>query len=134
MSKLDEIATTLDEIGIIYTKEENGLLMIWDTDQFDELKVLILTSSDEEWLFITAFFTNFDNIPADQQHQLMHDMLTSSWKVNGVKYVITSDNNIAVSAETNDTELSGEELMTLIENTVQACDHMATFTPGYGIE
>ncbi|MFW9799492.1 MAG: hypothetical protein ACFFD9_03600 [Candidatus Thorarchaeota archaeon] len=132
MSKLDEIAGLLDEIGIIYSKESSGLLMVWDTAQFDELKVLILTSPDESWLFITALFTDFDNIPQDQQHKLMYDMLVSSWKVNGVKFVITSENYIAVTAETNDTDLTGEELRTLIDNTVGACDVMASFAPGYG--
>lgn len=131
MGKLDGIATLLDEIGIVYSKEENGILMVWDTEQFDELRVLILTDPDEKWLFITALFTNFDNIPEDRQHKLMYDLLVASWKVNGVKFVITSDNNIAVTAETNDMDLTGEELRTLIDNTVGACDILATFTPGY---
>lgn len=131
MEKLDGIATLLDEIGIVYSKEENGILMVWDTEQFDELRVLILTDPDEKWLFITALFTNFDNIPEDRQHKLMYDLLVASWKVNGVKFVITSDNNIAVTAETNDMDLTGEELRTLIDNTVGACDILATFTPGY---
>jgi hypothetical protein len=131
MAKLDEIASLLDEIGIVYSKESNGILMVWDTEQFDELRVLILTDPDEKWLFITALFTNFDNIPEDRQHKLMYDLLVASWKVNGVKFVITSDNNIAVTAETNDMDLTGEELRTLIDNTVGACDILATFTPGY---
>ncbi|MFW9887769.1 MAG: hypothetical protein ACFFAZ_13235 [Promethearchaeota archaeon] len=132
MSKLDEIAALLDEIDIVYTREEAGLLMVWDTAQFDDLKVLILTSPDESWLFITALFTKFSSIPQEEQHKLMYDMLVSSWKVNGVKFVITSDDYISVTAETNDTDLTGEELRTLIDNTVGACDVLATFTPGYG--
>ncbi|MHA2302440.1 MAG: hypothetical protein ACXACD_15940 [Candidatus Thorarchaeota archaeon] len=66
MSKLDEIAALLDEIEIVYTKDEAGLLMVWDTAQFDDLKVLILTSPDEKWIFITALFTKFSNIPQDE--------------------------------------------------------------------
>jgi len=130
MAKLDEIASLLDEIGIVYTKDEKGILMTWATEHFDHLRVLILTP-EEKWLFITALFTNFDNIPEDRQHKLMYDLLVASWKVNGVKFVITSDNNIAVTAETNDMDLTGEELRTLIDNTVNACDILATFTPGY---
>ena len=65
MSKLDEIAALLDEIDIVYTREEAGLLMVWDTAQFDDLKVLILTSPDESWLFITAHFTKFSSIPQE---------------------------------------------------------------------
>jgi hypothetical protein len=131
MAKLDEIASLLDEIGIVYSKEDSGILMVWDTEQFDDLRVLILTDPDESWLFITALFTKFDNIPEDKQHKLMYDLLVASWKVNGVKFVITSDNNIAVTAETNDMDLTGDELRTLIDNTVNACDILATFTPGY---
>ncbi|NHJ13706.1 MAG: hypothetical protein EAX95_08515 [Candidatus Thorarchaeota archaeon] len=132
MGKLDEIAKTLDEIGIIYSREKSGLLMVWDTEQFDDLKILILTSPDENWLFITALFTSFSNIPEEQRYQLMHDMLTSSWKVNGVKFVITTDDYLAVTAETNDTDLTGAELRILIDNTVRACDVLARFCPGYG--
>ncbi|MHA2302439.1 MAG: hypothetical protein ACXACD_15935 [Candidatus Thorarchaeota archaeon] len=43
----------------------------------------------------------------------------------------TNDDYISVTAETNDTDLTGEELRTLIDNTVGACDVLATFTPGY---
>ncbi len=133
MTKLDEIAATLDEIDIVYKKEESGILMVWDTAQFDELKILIMTSPDESWLFITALFTNFTSIPEEQRYQLMHDMLTSSWKATGVKFVITNDDYIAVTAETNDTDLTGEELRTLITNTVDACDALAQICPGYGV-
>lgn len=132
MGKLDDIAKTLTELGIVYSQEKSGLLMVWDTQQFDDLKVLIMTSPDESWLFISALFTNFSSIPEEQRFQLMHDMLTSSWKINGVKFVITSDDYIAVTAETNDDDLTGVELRTLIDNTVGACDVLASFCPGYG--
>jgi hypothetical protein len=130
MSKVDEIMGLLDKEDIVYTQQDNALLMIWSTKRFDDLKVLIHTSPDEDWVYITAMFKEFSKIPTEAQHKLMYDMLVSSWKVNGVKFVITSDNHIAVHAETNDTDLTAEELRTLIDSTVSACDALADFIPG----
>jgi hypothetical protein len=121
----------LDKIGITYAVEDTGLLMEWETKQFDELKVLIWLSPDSNWLFIAALFSEIDEIPEEQQPKLMRDMLEASWRVNGVKFVITDDGYLQVSAETNVANLRNDDLDNLISNVVGACDVFAEFAPGY---
>ncbi|MEM2142283.1 MAG: hypothetical protein QXS20_05800 [Candidatus Thorarchaeota archaeon] len=131
MSVLQEIARQLDSVGIKYQydQQNNFIGMRWQTDHFDDLRVRIVTNRDESWLYIVAPFGNFYKVDSDKQFQFAIDMLKESWRANGVKMALDDDNDIIVIAETNDRELTGEELRQLVGNVVHACDKLWDIYP-----
>jgi hypothetical protein len=119
----------LDEVEIKYTREDNVLRMHWKTDHFEDLKIKIVTNKDESWAYIVAPFTNFYEVEESKRMKLAYDMLKESWKANGVKFAIDDDDDIIVIAETNDTDLTGEEIRTLVGHVVHACDTLWEIYP-----
>ena len=124
MGIIEHVASLLDQIDIKYTQEENALLMRWQTDHFEDLKIRIVTNNDESWLYIVAPFTNVNQIEESNRNEFFFAMLKESWKANGVKYAIDEDDDIIVIAETNDTDLTGEEIQILVGHVVHACDKL----------
>jgi hypothetical protein len=130
VSIIEHIASLLDEVEIKYEREEGALLMRWKTDHFEDLKIKIISNKDETWAYIVAPFTNFYQVEEAKRMKLAYDMLKESWKANGVKYAIDEDDDIIVIAETNDTDLTTEEIKTLVQHVVHACDTLWEIYPG----
>ncbi len=122
MTIVDRIASLLDESEIKYEREDNVLMMRWKTDHFDDLKIKIAANKDESWAYIVAPFTNFYEVEETKRMKLAYEMLKESWKANGVKFAIDEDDDIIVIAETNDTDLTADEVKTLVSHVVHACD------------
>jgi hypothetical protein len=130
VSIIEHIASLLDQVEIKYEREEGALLMRWKTDHFEDLKIKIISNKDESWAYIVAPFTNFYQVEEAKRMKLAYDMLKESWKANGVKYAIDEDDDIIVIAETNDTDLTTEEIRTLVGHVVHACDTLWEIYPG----
>jgi hypothetical protein len=124
LSTIKHIASLLDEMDIKYTAEDRGLTMYWKTDHHDQLTVRIVANDDESWVYIVAPLMNFYEVAESRRMKLAYEMLKEAWKTNGVKFAIDNDDDIIVVAETNDTDLTLEELQTLIGHVVLACDEM----------
>jgi hypothetical protein len=126
---VDHIASLLDQVDIKYERDDNILMMRWKTDHFDDLKIKIAANKDESWAYIVAPFTNFYEVEETKRMKLAYEMLKESWKANGVKFAIDEDDDIIVIAETNDTDLTAEEVKTLVSHVVHACDTLWTIYP-----
>lgn len=122
MSNIDDIAALLEQVDIKFERDENVLMMRWKTDHFDDLKIKIAANKDESWTYIIAPFTNFYEVEETNRMKLAYEMLKESWKANGVKFAIDDDDDIIVIAETNDTDLTADEIKTLVSHVVHACD------------
>jgi len=126
---MDHIANLLDQGDIKYERDGNLLMMRWKTDHFDDLKIKIAASKDESWLYIVAPFTNFYQVGEASRMKFAYEMLKESWKANGVKFAIDEQDDIIVLAETNDTDLTVEEVKTLVSHVVHACDTLWQIYP-----
>jgi len=122
LSNIDHIASLLEQVDIKFERDENVLTMRWKTDHFDDLKIKIAANKDESWIYIVAPFTNFYEVEETNRMKLAYEMLKESWKANGVKFAIDDDDDIIVIAETNDTDLTADEIKTLVSHVVHACD------------
>ena len=122
MGIIEHVAALLDQVDIEYTREGNELLMKRQTDHFETLTISITTYGDESWLYIYAVFSNVNQIKESNRTEFFLNMLKKSWKANGVKFAVDEDDDIIVIAETNDTDLTGEEIRVLVDNVVHACD------------
>ncbi len=129
MTIVDHIASLLTEAEIKYEREDDVLMMRWKTDNFDDLKIKIAANKDESWAYIVAPFTNFYEVEETKRMKLAYEMLKESWKANGVKFAIDEDDDIIVIAETNDTDLTGEEIKELVSHVVHACDTLWSIYP-----
>ena len=129
LSIIDHIANLLDDGDIRYERDEDLLMMRWKTDHFDDLKVKIVASKDGTWLYIVAPFTNFYQVGETNRMKFAYDMLKESWKANGVKFAIDEQDDIIVLAETNDTDLTVDEVKTLVSHVVHACDTLWQIYP-----
>ena len=141
MGVLDHIVSLLDEKGIKYKFEANVISMLWKTDHFgvdfdgdgvddtESLKIKIVTNRDETWVYIVAPFTNFFKVPEDKRAKFSYDMLKESYNANGVKFAIDNDDDVIVIAETNDTDITVEEIHQLVSHTVHACDRLWEIYP-----
>jgi hypothetical protein len=129
LSVIDHIASLLESVDIKFERDDNVLMMRWKTDHFDDLKIKIVSNKDESWVYIFAPFTNFYEVQENKRMQLAYDMLKESWKVNGVKFAIDEQDDIAVIAETNDTDITGDEIRTLVGHVVHACDTLYSIYP-----
>jgi len=122
LSNIDHIASLLEQVDIKFERDEDVLMMRWKTDHFDDLKIKIAANKDESWTYIVAPFTNFYQVEETKRMKLAYEMLKESWKANGVKFAIDDDDDIIVIAETNDTDLTADEIKTLVSHVVHACD------------
>ncbi len=129
LSIIDHITTLLDDVEIKYTREDNVLMTRWKTDHFEHLKIKIMANNDESWAYIIAPFTNFYEVEESKRMKLAYDMLKESYKVNGVKFAIDDDDDMIVLAETNDTDLTSDEIQTLVGHVVHACDTLWEIFP-----
>jgi hypothetical protein len=129
LSIIDHIASLLEQVDIKYERDENVLMMRWKTDHFDDLKIKIAANKDESWTYIVAPFTNFYQVEETKRMKLAYEMLRESWKANGVKFAIDDDDDIIVLAETNDTDLTADEIKTLVSHVVHACDQLWEIYP-----
>jgi len=129
MTIIDHIASLLDEAEIKYEHEDDVLTMRWKTDHFDDLKIKIAVNKDGSWAYIVAPFTNFYEVEETKRMKLAYEMLKESWKANGVKFAIDEDDDIIVIAETNDTDLTCEEIKELVSHVVNACDTLWSIYP-----
>ena len=129
LSIIDHITSLLDEAEIKHTREDNILMMRWKTDHFEDLKIKIMTSKDESWAYIIAPFTNFYEVEESKRMKLAYDMLKESYKANGVKFAINEEDDIIVLAETNDTDLTKDEIQTLVGHVVHTCDKLWEIYP-----
>jgi len=132
MTILDHIASLLDEAEIKYEREEDVLMMTWKTEYFKDLKIKITASNDESWVYIVARFTNFYEVEETKRMLFAYEMLKESWKTNGVKFAINDNDDIIVIAETNDTELTSDEVKILVSHVVLACDTLWSIYPSTG--
>ncbi len=122
MPLLDKIAGLLDESGLKYVKKKDAILMHWETDYFSDLKVGILTSPDEKWVFIMAWFMDLSEIPEGDRLELFYNLLRENFRQNGVKYGVDDDDTLFVSIETADTNLTADEIQNYVLSLVNACD------------
>ena len=129
MGVIDHVAELLDSVEIKYSREEDVLMMRWKTDHFEDLKIKLVTNKDESWLYIVAPFTSYNDIDESQRAKFSYDMLKESWKANGVKFAIDDDDDIIVIAETNDTDITAEEIRVLVGHVVHACDTLWEIYP-----
>jgi len=138
MGIIDHIASLLNEAGIKYDEEAfdnqntpgyKVITMHWKTDHFDDLKIKITANKDESWAYIIAPFTNFYEVEETKRMKLAYDMLKESWRANGVKFAIDDEDDIIVIAETNDTDLTTDEMTTLVGHVVHACDTLWEIYP-----
>ncbi len=130
VSIIEHIASLLEQVDIKFEREDSALMMRWKTDHFEDLKIKIISNKDETWAYIVAPFTNFYQVEETKRMKLAYDMLKESWKANGVKYAIDEDDDIIVIAETNDTDLTADEIRTLVGHVVHACDTLWEIYPG----
>lgn len=138
MGIIEHIASLLEHADIKYDKEElqgqnnqpfNVITMHWKTDHFDDLKIKITANRDESWAYVIAPFTNFYEVEETKRMKLAYDMLKESWKANGVKFAIDEEDDIIVIAETNDSDLTMDEMRTLVGHVVHACDTLWEIYP-----
>lgn len=129
MAILDTVEGLLKSAGIKYSRDPKVITMRWKTDHFDDLKVKIVTNNDESWLYIVAPFTSVNQVEESVKQKFLYEMLKESWKANGVKYAIDNDEDIIVISETNDTDLTSQEVQQLINHVVHACDTLWEIYP-----
>ncbi len=122
MSAIDDIQKILDELGLHYTRSEDALDLRWKTECYEDLRLRIVTNEDASWLYIIARFTSFLDVQESMRLDFALEMLKASWLYNGIKFAISSENDVVVVSQTNDTELTSEELNTLVNNVVHGAD------------
>jgi hypothetical protein len=76
-------------------------------------------------------FAKYYDADESRRAKLAYDMLRASWEANGVKFAIDDDEDIVLLAETNDTDLTAEEMKMLIGHLVHACDTLWEIYPRY---
>ena len=130
MALIDTVTKLLEEAEIKYeNKTEHSIDMKWSTDHFDELKVRIITSKNETWVYIVAWFTPISDVPEEEREQFYYQMLRENWERNGVKFAIDADDNLVVSAEIADMDLEADELKRYILTVLNASDKLYEIYP-----
>jgi hypothetical protein len=129
LGTIDHVASLLKSLDIKFTREEDVLMMRWSTEHVKNLKVKIATNEDESWVYIIHTFARYYDVDESKRAKLAYDMLRASWEANGVKFAIDDDDDIILLAETNDTDLTAEEMKTLIGHLVHACDTLWEIYP-----
>ncbi len=131
LGTIDHVASLLESLDIKFTREEDVLMMRWSTEHIKNLKVKIATNEDESWVYIIHTFAKYYDADENKRAKLAYDMLRASWEANGVKFAIDDDEDIVLLAETNDTDLTAEEMKMLIGHLVHACDTLWEIYPRY---
>lgn len=130
MGLLDTARARLDELGINYETRGDIISMTWETDHFDNLVVNIMVSPNDVWLYIIAQFTSFFEIADESKRlQFAYEMHKKNFERNGVKFGIDPNDNIVVLTETNDTDLTADELRQFISSVLNACDILYELYP-----
>jgi hypothetical protein len=122
MSAIDGIEMLLRELDLHYIRSENALDLRWKTDHFEDLRIRIVTNENASWLYIIARFTSFLDVQEEFRLAFATEMLKASWLYNGIKFALSSEDDVVVLSQTNDTDLTSEELNTLISNVVNGAD------------
>ena len=122
MSAIDDIQKILDELELHYTRSEDALDLRWKTEYYEDLRLRIVTNEDASWLYIIARFTSFLDVQESMRLDFALEMLKASWLYNGIKFAISFENDVVVVAQTNDTDMTSEELSTLVNNVVHGAD------------
>ncbi len=122
MSTIQNIEKLLQELKLHYIVADNALDLRWKTEHFEDLRIRIVTNEKVSWLYIIARFTSFLEVEPSLQLEFAIEMLKASWLYNGIKFAISPDNDVVVFSQTNDTDLTSEELSTLINNVVHGAD------------
>ncbi|MHA1961026.1 MAG: hypothetical protein ACW99U_12385 [Candidatus Thorarchaeota archaeon] len=112
-----------------FDREGKLIEMRWKTDHFEDLKLRIFPNDNESWLYIVAPFQSFDDVDESKKAKFAYDMLKASWQANGVKFAIEDNEKIVVIAETNDTDITPDELRVLVGHVVHACDVLYQIYP-----
>lgn len=129
MGLMETAMARLDELSIKYEQKDNSALMVWETERFESLKVEIMASPNDVWLYIVARFTSFFEIDEAKRCQFAYDMAKQAYERNGVKFGIDHADNIVVLTETNDTDLTADELRQFISSVLNACDKLWEIYP-----
>ena len=129
LGTIDHVASLLDSLNMKFTREENVLILRFSTEHVKNVKVKIATNEDGSWVYVLHVFENYNNVDESQRVKLAYDMLRASWKANGVKFAIDDDDDIILLVETNDTDLTAEEIETLVGHLVHACDTLWEIYP-----
>jgi len=130
---IDTVADLLDEADIKYeNKTERSLDMVWSTDHFESLKVRIITSENETWVYIVAWFTPISDISPEDRETFYYQMLKENWERNGVKFAIDGDDNLVISAEIADMDLEPDEIKRYILTVLNASDRLYEIYPRSG--
>ena len=122
MIVIDDVAKRLDDLELHYIRSDKALHLRWQTEHFEDLRIKIVTNEAESWLYIIARFSDFSDIPERLRYDFTVEMLKASWKYNGIKFAISQENDVIVVSQTNDTELTKDELGTLVESVVNGCE------------
>ncbi len=130
MGLLETARKNLDELDIKYDYSDDEITMIWETDHFDNLMIKIMASPNDIWLYIIAQFTSFFDIDESKRLQFLYDMHKKNFERNGVKFGLDPNDNIVVLTETNDTDLTADELRQFISSVLNACDILYEIYPG----
>lgn len=131
LGTIDHVASLLESLNMKFTREENVLVMRFSTEHIKNLKVKIATNEDGSWVYILHVFDKYNNVDESNRVKLAYDMLRASWTANGVKFAIDDDDDIILLAETNDTDLTAEEIETLVGHLVLACETLWGIYPGH---
>ncbi|MHA1908802.1 MAG: hypothetical protein ACW98Y_15990 [Candidatus Thorarchaeota archaeon] len=122
MSAIDGIEHLLKGLDLHYIRSENALDLRWKTEHFEDLRIRIVTNENASWLYIIARFTSFLDVQESMRLNFALEMLKASWLYNGIKFAISPESDVIVLSQTNDTDLTGEELSILINNVVHGAD------------
>ncbi len=126
---MDHIADLLKQLDMKFQREEKLIEMRWKTDHFDDLRIRIFPNESESWLYIIAPFQSFFDVDESKRAQFCYDLLKASWQANGVKFAIEDKDRLVVIAETNDTDITSDELRVLVGHVVHACDVLFDIYP-----
>ncbi len=130
MALIDTVISLLDEAEIKYDNPtEHSVDMVWSTDHFENLKVRIITSKNDTWVYIVAWFTPISDIPKDELENFYYLLLKENWERNGVKFAIDGDDNLVISAEIADMDLEADELKRYILTVLNASDKLYEIYP-----
>lgn len=118
---MDHIADLLRRLDMKFQREDKIIEMRWKTSDFDDLRIRLFPNENESWLYIVSLFQSFTDIPEDKRLKFATDLLKSSWQANGVKFALEERGRIVIVSETNDTDITEDELRILVGHVVYAC-------------
>ena len=129
MGLLETARKNLDELGVKYNYSDDKIVLIGETDHFDNLKIKIMASQRDIWLYIIVVFTSLFKIDESKRLKFLYDMHKKNFEHNGVKFGLDTNDRIVVLTETNDTNLTANELRQLSNSILSACDILYEIYP-----